>query len=122
MTYRTDPKSSMAEKHSLLGIASFSISVAVGSLVLVLFVVAGLLNARRIEESDTYPGQAVVGLIAIVLLAGDVIALGLGVAAVSQSTKKRMFGILGLVFSSVTLLGTIGLIVIGLAYSGRFAN
>ncbi len=55
-------------------------------------------------------------------MAADVLAVGLGIAAVCQTGKKRLFGILGLVFSGGTIMGTIALIIIGLIYAGRFTR
>jgi hypothetical protein len=112
----------MEEKHSKIGIASFGISILVGFLVVAMFVIAGALNAGRVEHGHDYPGQTFVGLSIIALLAADVLAVGLGIAALCQSGTRRLFGILGLTFSSVTILGTVGLIIIGIAYASRFAS
>jgi len=109
-------------KNSPLGVVSFGISVAVGCLMLGLFIVGGMLNAGRVEQGKTYPGQMIVGFIAIFLLAADVVAAGLGIAAICQEGRKRLFGVLGLVFSSATILGSIGLIVLGLMYTARLAR
>ena len=109
-------------KHSMLGIASFAISVGVGCLMLVLFMVAGFLNAGRVQHGQGYPGQLIVGLFAIFLWAADLVAAGLGIAALCQAGRKRLFGVLGLVFSSGTLLGSIALVVVGLIYAARFAR
>jgi len=101
---------------------SFGISIAAGALIFVTFIIAGVLNQGRIEHGHTYPGQTIVGLAIIGLLAVDALAAGLGIAAVCQSGTKRIFGILGLIFSSVTIIGTVGLIVLGLLYASRFAR
>ncbi len=89
---------------------------------LVMFVIAGILSAHRLPGEFHYPGQTIVGLGIIFLFAVDVIAVGLGIAAVCQSEKKRLFGILGLVFSSGTILGAAGLMIVGLLYASRFAR
>jgi hypothetical protein len=112
----------LEEKHSGLGIASFGISVAVGCLMVVMMGVAAVLSAHRIPGSPTYPGQTLVGLAIIFLAAADVVAVGLGIAALCQTGRKRLFGILGLVFSGSTILGTIGLMIIGLIYMSKFAR
>jgi len=80
------------------------------------------INTHRIPGDRTYPGQLAVGLITIFLMAAEVVAFGFGIAALFQSEKKRLFGILGLVFSSATIVGTIGLIIIGLVYMGSRAG
>ena len=106
-------------KHSGIGIASFVISLAAGCLLLALLVIAGFLNSGRVEHGKPYPGQTIVGLALIALMGADVVAAGLGVASLFQNTKKRLFGILGLVFSSLTLLGGVGLVLIGIAYVNK---
>jgi hypothetical protein len=112
----------MDNKHSRLGIASFGISIIVGCLMLALFIVASVLNAGHIQHGEEYPGQTMVGLVGIALLAADVIAVGLGIAALCQTGTRRLFGILGLTFSSVTIVGAVGLIIIGLIYASRFTR
>ncbi len=116
------PVPTVVEKNSGLGVASFAISIAVGCLMLGVFIVGGLLNAGRVERGQTYPGQMIIGLVAIFLLAADVLAAGLGIAALCQKGRKRLFGVLGLVFSSATILGSIGLMVLGLMLVGRIAR
>ena len=110
------------QPHSMLGIASFSISMAVGFLILVGFLVAGILNAGRVQRGQGYPGQEIVGFVIIFLLAADLGAVGLGIAALCQPGRKKLFGILGLVFSFGTLIGSIGLMVLGLIITGRFRH
>ena len=105
-----------------MGVVSFAISIAVGCLMLVLFTIGTLLNAGRVQHGQTYPGQVIVGLVAIFLLATDVVAVGLGIAALCQAGRNRLFGVLGLVFSSATILGSIGLIIVGLIYTARLAR
>jgi hypothetical protein len=107
---------SLEKRHSGIGVASFVISIAVGCFMMALLCVAAILAAQRIPGGRTYPGQSVVGLAVIFLAAVDVVAIGLGIAAVCQREKNRLFGILGLVFSSLTIVGVIGLIIFGLAY------
>jgi hypothetical protein len=110
------------EEHSGLGIASFGISIAIGCLFIALFCVGGFLSAHRIPGERTYPGQMLVGFVAIFFMAVDVLAIGLGIAAICQTGKNRLYGILGLVFSGSTVMGTIGLIVIGLMYASRLTR
>ena len=110
------------EKHSTLGIISFAISIAVGVLMLAVFTIAGILNQGRVQHGQSYPGQLIIGLSAIFLLAADVLAVGFGIAALCEKGKKRVFGLLGLVFSSSTILGAVGLIVLGLMFIAKFRH
>lgn len=105
-----------AKGHSGLGIASFVASIVVGGLMLVVLVAATLLSAHRHPGERTYPGQTLVGLLIILLTAADAVAAGLGIAALFQKGKNRLFGILGLTFSGATIVGVVGLIIIGLMY------
>ena len=102
----------MCEKYSKVGIASFVIATVVALLLLGAFATAGML--QRGHRPGDYPGNEIVGLAVIALLFADVVALTLGVISVAQKEHKRLFGILGLSISGVTVLGTIALIVIGL--------
>ena len=117
-----NPPPAPKEAHSVFGIISFGISVVVGVLVLVLFCLASIFNAHRLPGERTYPGQIILGLAMIFLMASDVVAVGLGIAALCQKGKNRLLGILGLVFSGATILGTIGLMIIGLVYMGSVAR
>lgn len=110
-----------AEKHSKFGIASFIASLTVGGLLFATIIVGSLLNSDgHLQRGEQYPGQVIVGLVIIFLLGVDVIAAGLGIVALCQPRTRRVFGILGLVFSLLTILGTIALIVIGLLVAGRY--
>jgi hypothetical protein len=116
------PPPSPEPKHSGLGIASFGVSIAVGCLMMAWLCVAAILSAHRLPGARTYPGQTVVGLAVIFLMAADVVAVGLGIAALCQTGRNRLFGILGLVFSSATIVGTLGLMMIGLVYLRSIAG
>jgi len=117
-----DMNDSVEKKHSGIGIASFGISVAVGILMVALLGMAAVLSAHRVQGNPNYPGQTLVGLAAIFLMAADVLAVGLGIASVCQTGRQRLFGILGLVFSGGTILGTLALIIIGILYASRFTH
>lgn len=111
-----------SQRHAMLGIVSFGISIAVGALMLGVFLAAAVLNAGRVQHGERYPGQEIVGFAVILLLAADVVALAFGIAAMCQAGTKRLFGILGLVFSSATIVGSVGLMVLGLMFSSRFGR
>ena len=116
------PPPASEEKHSGIGIASFIISIVVGCLMLAVIGVGSMFAAHRVPGERMYPGQTLVGLAIILLTAVDVIAIGLAIAALCQSGKNRLFGILGLVFSGLTVIGVLGLIIIGLMFMSRFAR
>lgn len=103
-------------KNSTLGLVSLTISIAVGCLMLGAFTLGSLLTGGRVQHGQTYPGQMIVGLFVIFLWAVDVVALGLGIGALCQEGRKPLYGVLGVVFSSATIVGSIGLIVLGLMF------
>jgi hypothetical protein len=96
------------EKHSPLGIASFVVSILAmltlcGNLVIVYSLSGGLIVNPSFQSID-----AVLSCLAALLA---LVALGLGIAAVTQKKAKKVFGILGIVFSSLFLLGYCGIVV-----------
>ncbi len=69
-------------------------------------------RAGGIDEKS--PAAIVVGLSIIGILALDVVAAGLGIAGFFQKDRKRLFAILGTIFSSLTIVCTIILMIVGL--------
>ena len=107
-------------KQSGLGVASFVISLAVGLLMICTLLAAGYLHADH--QTGNYQGQKIVGLVIIVLLITDILAIGLGIAALFQAGRKRLLGILGLVFSTTTVISVIALMVLGIWYISKIGK
>jgi len=104
------------QRHSGLGIASFITAIASAVLMFLLIVVAGALEASTPGGMDEESAAAMlVGLFLILFMLTSVVALALGIAGLFQRDRKRVFPILGTVFSSFTVLGTILLVMVGLA-------
>jgi hypothetical protein len=104
----------MEPKHSGLGIASTVLSVLIGIAIFALVVIAGVLHTTTPGGlTETSPAAIIVGLGIIGGIILDIVALGLGIAGLTQQNRQKIFPILGTLFSSLTLLGTIGLIVLG---------
>jgi len=104
------------KKHSGLGIASFITSIVSGLLIFLLIVVAGVMEASTpggIDEESA--GAVMVGLFLFAFLGAALVALGLGIAGLLQKERKKLFAILGTVFSAVSLVVTIFIMIIGLA-------
>ncbi len=89
-----------------------SLSVGAGVLLLGVFVVAGILNSRGYAQNS--PQVVLIGLVTIALIGAEAVAFGLGVGALFQRNRQKLFGILGVVFSALAMLGTVGLIILGL--------
>jgi len=106
----------MEHKHSGLGIASFITSIVAGILTFLLIVIAGVMEVSTPggmnEESA---GAVIVGLFLFAFLFACLVTLVLGIAGLIQKDRKKIFAILGTVFSAVTLVGTISLVMLGLA-------
>jgi hypothetical protein len=102
------------EKHSGVGIVSFAISLLAGFSMLLVIMIAGILSSQHPLGARPSVAQSIVGLGMFMLLGMDLVAVTLGIAALCQTQRNKLFGILGLVISSVTILGTLGLMVLGL--------
>ena len=85
---------------------------------LVLFVVAGTIEVNSpggMDEDSTE--AALIGVSLFAIGGAHLIGLALGFAGVFQSNRKKLFAILGLILNSMVVLGTIGLIILGLSMS-----
>jgi phosphoglycerol transferase MdoB-like AlkP superfamily enzyme len=94
------------KKHSGLGIASFIISIISGILVFFLLVIAGVMEVSTpggIDENSA--GAIILGMFLIALMFVSLVALGLGIGGLLHKERKRIFAILGTVFSLVVCLG-----------------
>jgi hypothetical protein len=102
-------------KHSGLGIASFILSIICGLLIFLLIGAAGVIEASQPGGMDEESPQAVaIGLALFFFLFLALVAFGLGLGGLFQGNRKRIFAVLGMVFSAMILMGTIGIIAIGL--------
>ena len=108
----------MEQKHSGLGIASFISSVIAGIFLFVIFVIAGVMEASTPGGIDeTSPAAVFIGLSMFGFLFVALVALGLGIAGLVQKNRIKLFALLGTIFSACSLLGTVSLILFGMAIS-----
>ncbi|MDY0020891.1 hypothetical protein [Arenimonas caeni] len=102
-------------RHSGLGISSFIISTAIGVLMFLLFVIAGVLETSTPGGMDENSVEAMlVGLFLIAFLLMDLVALGLGVGGLFQRDRRKVFAVLGVVFSVGTVAITLLFLLIGM--------
>jgi len=102
-------------KHSGFGVASFIISISVGLLMFLAFVIAAIMQVSTPGGIDRQSIQAIlVGLSIIALLFFDIVAVVLGIVGLFQKERKKLFAILGTIFSSATVMFVIALIIVGL--------
>lgn len=100
------------KKHSGLGIASFVTSITSGTLTLLLFLVAG------VAEISTPGGMSdkfsmMVGFCTLSVMAATIVAFGLSIGGLFQKEKRKIFAILGTVFSVVFFVLPVVVIVLG---------
>jgi hypothetical protein len=106
----------MEPKHSGLGIASFISSIFSGIFLFLIFVVAGVMEASTSGGLDEEsPAAIVIGLCMFAFLFVALVALGLGIGGLIQKDRNKLFAVLGTVFSACAFLGTLALVLIGLA-------
>ena len=94
------------EGYSSLSITSFVFS-SLGFLFLVAWSYAATINAEEIT----------IGILILMQWTMNLIGLGTGIPSLFTNSKKRLFGILSVVFSTSTGLITLSMILIGLSIS-----
>ena len=102
------------QKHSGIGISSFIASIASGVLIFLLVAVAGFMQASG-SMSRNQGAATAVGLFLFAFLGVALVALGLGIAGLMQKDRKKIFPLLGTIFSSITLVLTLVIMAIGMA-------
>jgi hypothetical protein len=101
-------------KHSGLGIGSFATSIVSAILIFLLLIAAGVMDVSTPGGLDENSVQAVVvGLCLLGFMGLALLALGLGIGGLFQKDRNKLFAVLGIIFSALTLLGTVGLVVLG---------
>ena len=101
-------------KHSGVGIASFVLSLLSGIGLFVLFGVAGYMEAQSpggMSEDD--PTTMLLGVALIAGGLGQFLAFILGAVGLFQPNRKKIFAILGTIFSLLAILAFGGLMVLG---------
>jgi len=97
------------QKHSGPGIASFITSVGVGIFTILLLVIESNINESfTLYTLEWDARQIIILYLRFVLLLVSFVALGLGLWGLLQKNRKKIFAILGTIFS----LGIIGCICI----------
>jgi hypothetical protein len=106
--------------HSGVGVASFILSMLCGVGVFLLIVMAVI-----IEQSDPgvlmderSPQAMLLGLGVLACGTGSLVGVILGIVGLSQSSRKTLFAVLGMVFNAMVLLGLALLCLIGLNDGG----
>lgn len=101
-------------KHSGVGVASFVLSLLSGVGLLVLFGVAGYMESQSpagMSEDD--PTTMLLGVALLAAGMAQFLAFILGVVGLFQTKRKKIFAILGTIFSLLAILTFGGLMVVG---------
>lgn len=101
-------------KHSGVGIASFVLSLLSGICLFALFAVAGYMESQSpggMNEED--PTTMLLGLALIAAGMGQFLAFILGAVGLFQPNRKKIFAVLGTIFSLLAVLAFGGLMVLG---------
>lgn len=104
----------MELKHSGIGITSFIMSLVMALIAFIVVIIAGVLetsSAGGMDESAV--GTMVVGFLIIGCILVQLVALGLGIAGLIQKNRKKIFAVLGTVFSGLTIAGVVFLMLVG---------
>jgi hypothetical protein len=103
-----------AQEHSGLGIVSFAVSLATGAGAFLFVMIAGLAEASipgGLPQDS--PWMILLGLLIIGCMILNLAGIAVGIAAVLQKDRKRVFAVLGIVFNIVTLIGMLCLMLLG---------
>ena len=102
----------MELQHSRLGIASFVLSIVGALAMFATFVFAGIMGQNG--GTSNQPVMMLVGFLIVGLILVNLVTAGIGIAGWLTKDRKKVFAILGTLLSSLTAIGTILLIAIGL--------
>lgn len=101
--------------HSGLGISSFILSISTGILIFFLIIVAGVMESTTPGGMDEESvGAVLVGLFLFAFIFLDLLALGLGIAGLVQKDRKKVFAVLGVIFSASIFFITVFILTLGL--------
>jgi len=104
-------------KHSRMGIASFILGLVSVGLILIFVLVAGIIGVIRpgILEDENAPPTLILGVFGMFALMLAILGFGMALASLLiEKNNKKTFSILGLIFSLLTAISMITMIVIGL--------
>ncbi|KWV11761.1 hypothetical protein [Xanthomonas translucens] len=105
--------------YSGLGIASFAVSLIAAVLTLVLVgICAALVYSQPDSLDDDSPLAMLVGMAMMVGIVAELAAAALGIGSLFQRDRRKLYGVLGLIFAIATLVGVAALIVFGLMRGG----
>ena len=128
MTQDTGIGTARENAHSRMGIASFVIAILATVALVALFVVGGVLAAsafqnvdpqaldpESVRSSPAFAALALIGIGVFGCLVLHVVGLGLGIAGLIQSLRKRHFSVLGTALNGLVIFIFVVLFALGSA-------
>lgn len=114
MENQTTP--TVAPSQSGLGIASLILSIVSALAIFLLVVLAGVVESSTPGGMDeNSPEAMLIGLLLFAFMGGALLGLGLGIGGLLQSNRTKTVAVIGTVISAVTLVGSVAIILLGLA-------
>ncbi len=109
----------MKQQHSLLGVVSFTAAIISAAFLVLLILVLAVMAASDPQGYDLlFADEAEEMLLGFIILgfAGiALVALGLGIGGLRQKERDKKFAVIGTVISSLVVLGTIFLMILGIS-------
>lgn len=93
MQTQSDPQPLVAQSHSGLGITSFVLSLVALAGYTIYFIVVQFVDTAEYSDLLMY--------LMFLMLFIALVGVGFGIAAVCQKDRKKLFGVLGLIFSII---------------------
>lgn len=103
MPFTPPPPPPVTRKHSPLGIVSFVLSILSIGLICIFLIYAYIIGNSG--TAITTQASVSVWVFICVISLFSLVGLGLGIAAVIQPASSKVFGVLGLVFNALVMIG-----------------
>jgi hypothetical protein len=126
LTQDTGNGTARENAHSRMGIASFVIAILATAVLVALFVIGGVVAASAFENVDpqaldpesvqgspAFAALALIGIGVFGCLVLYVVGLGLGIAGLIQSLRKRLFSVLGTALNGLVIFVFVALFALG---------
>lgn len=108
-------------KHSRVGIVSFVLSIVLGAVFFIAFCICAAIALEAEQKGAAEaPGPELVLPVCVLMgaLFASIIPLGLGIGGICEKDSKKLFSILGTVFSGILVLIGIAGFVCMIAFHG----
>lgn len=102
-------------RHSGFGIASFVTSISSGAFIFLVAAFLGVMAALELEWIKAGSvGEFIVIFLLVIFSGPSLVACGLGIGGLLQKNKKKIFSILGVVISAVSIVSAALIIILNI--------